>query len=55
MKDEDKLIIESSQRSAEHCNSMIWQAFAVGGALSLWILYKTLEFKRNLKDMHFFD
>jgi len=44
---------ESAQQSAEHYNIMIWTIFAVGVALSLWILHQVWDNKLHFGGMHF--
>jgi len=54
MKNEEILLCESTQKSAEHYNNLIWTVFSVGVALSLWILYKVWPSKENIGFMNLF-
>lgn len=49
----ETLICESAQRSAEHNHIMIWTVFSVGIALSSWILFNVWTHKHDIGLMHF--
>ena len=50
----EKIVCESTQKSAEHYNTMIWTIFSVGVFLSLFVLKEVWDHKLNFGYKHFF-